>query len=508
MASTAFLSRALAAFVVILSAFLPPRPAIAQPQTPGPYTDSPTLPDTPAYARAREVMDLINSADVAAFQRYVQESFAPEFRDAVPPEGHAAFFDDVVSGSGTLTLHGARSYTPPRPLTNATLIVRTGLSEQWRAIVLNVEEAAPHKIARLSFDRARPPSDLPPAAGPALTDVEIAGELGAYIDRLAEQDAFSGTVLLARDGKPILTRAVGLANRDFNAPNTIDTRFNLGSMNKMFTAVAVLQLAEQGKLSLDDTLAKYLDTSWLSQDILDRVTIRHLLTHTSGLGSYFNDTFARSSRALYRNVSDYKPLVSSETLAFEPGTQQRYSNTGFLIAGAVVEKVSGMDYFDYVRKNITGPAGMTNTDCYELDEVNENLAVGYDRRMTPAGPRYTNNIFMHVIRGGPAGGGYSTVTDLLRFDRALRSGALLKQDSLAAAWTPDEKLNAIGYGLGFGVQQTPAGKIIGHSGGFNGISANLDVYLDSGFTVAVLSNYGRAAEFVESKARELILRGR
>ncbi len=479
-------------------------PAAAQTPQPAPFTDSATLPDTPAYTRAREVMDLINSADPAAFERYVQGSFAPEFRDAVPPEAHAAFFNEVVSTSGTLTPHGARSYSPPRPATSATLIVRAGITEQWRAIVVEVEEAAPHKISRLSFDRARPPSDLPKA--PALTDAQIAEELGAYIDRLAKYDAFSGTVLMAKDGKPLLIRAVGLANRDFKAANSLDTKFNLGSMNKMFTAVAILQLAEQGKLSLDDTLAKYLDTTWLSQDILDRVTIRHLLTHTSGLGSYFNETFDRSSRALFRNVNDYKPLVVSETLAFEPGSQQRYSNTGFLIAGAIVEKASGADYFDYIRKNVTGPAGMTSTDCYELDKVNDNLAVGYDRRVTPQGPEYTNNIFMHVIRGGPAGGGYSIVADLVRFDQALRSGKLLKQDALAAAWTPVP--GPLGYGLGFFVQDTPVGKIVGHSGGFNGISADLSMYLDAGLTVAVLSNDGLAAPLVQSKARELILQGR
>lgn len=488
--------------------------AAAQPPQPAPFTDSAKLPESPAYTRAREVLDLINSADPAAFQRYVQDSFAPEFRDAVPPEAHAAFFNDIVLGSGTLTPYGARSYTPPRPATSATLIVRAGITELWRAIVVEVEEAAPHKIARLSFDRARPPSDVP--KGDKLTDAQIVEELGAYIDRLAAHDAFSGTVLVAKDGKPLLTRAVGFANRDFKVPNTLDTKFNLGSMNKMFTAVAILQLVERGKLSLDDTLAKYLDTTWLSQDILDRVTIRHLLTHTSGLGSYFNETFDRSSRALYRNVSDYKPLVVSETLAFEPGKEQRYSNTGFLIAGAIVEKASGVDYFDYIRANVTGPAGMTRTDCYELDKVNENLAVGYDRRITPGGKRggeggkggveYTNNIFMHVIRGGPAGGGYSTVADLLRFDQALRSGKLLKQDSLAAAWTPVP--GPLGYGLGFFVQQTPAGRIVGHSGGFNGISADLSMYLDAGLTVAVLCNDGLAAPLVQAKARELIVQGR
>src|SRR5262249_3882340 len=154
-----------------------------------------------------------------------------------------------------------------------------------------------------------------------------------------------------------------------------------------------MQLVEKGKLSLDDPIGKYLDESWCSREILDKVLVKHLLTHTSGLGSYFNDTFWKSSRTLFRKVEDYKPLVHDEKLAFEPGTKWSYSNTGMLLAGAVIEKASGMDYFEYIRQNVTGPAGMTGTDCYELDKVNPNLAVGYQRERTPRGVVYENNIF-------------------------------------------------------------------------------------------------------------------
>jgi CubicO group peptidase (beta-lactamase class C family) len=489
-------------------------PGLAQPVQPSPYTDLPQIPDTPAYTRAREVMDLLNKADAAPYLHYVQESFAPRIRDAIPTEQHAAVYHDVVSRSGRLTLHSARSYTPALPDTHAALIVRTGLSEQWLGIVLDVEDKPPHKITDLGFNRARTPSDVP--KGEQLTDARIAQELGAYVERLVKQDAFSGTVLLANDGKILLTLADGQANRDFKAPNTIDTKFNLGSMNKMFTAVAILQLAEQGELSLDDILAKHLDSSWLSQDILGRVKIRHLLSHTAGLGSYFNEVFWRTSRAQFRAVSDYKPLVVGETLAFEPGAEQRYSNTGFLIAGAIVEKAGGGggDYFEYIRRHVTGPAGMTNTDCYELDRVNDNLAVGYERRPPSSGPpssggtEYFNNTFAHVIRGGPAGGGYSTVTDLFRFDQALRAGKLLNKESLAAAWTPVQAQHSFNYGLGFSVEQSPAGRVVGHGGDFAGISAQLSMYLDSGHTVAVLSNYDGAAPLVADKARELIVQGR
>jgi CubicO group peptidase (beta-lactamase class C family) len=148
-------------------------------------------------------------------------------------------------------------------------------------------------------------------------------------------------------------------------------------MNKMFTATAIMQLAEEGRLALDEPISRYVDESWLPRSITDRVTIHHLLTHTSGLGSYFNEAFMRSSRTLYREVDDYRPLVQGETLAFEPGTEFRYSNTGMLLLGAVIEAVTGTSYFDHVRSRIYGPAGMMDSDSYSMDEPVPNLAIGY-----------------------------------------------------------------------------------------------------------------------------------
>ena len=159
-------------------------------------------------------------------------------------------------------------------------------------------------------------------------------------------------------------------------------------------------------------------------------------------------------------------------------------------------------YFDYVRDHIYKPAGMLNTDAYELDYVTPNLAVGYQREQTSSGPRWRNNIFMHVIRGGPAGGGYSTVEDLLRFDVALRSGKLVSKKYVDLLTTPKPELQSPAYGYGFGVFD--GGKIVGHSGGFPGISSNLDIYLTSGYTIAVLSNYGGGSMPVVRKARTLL----
>jgi CubicO group peptidase (beta-lactamase class C family) len=473
---------------------------------PGPYSDSKLLPETPAYERAQELVELLNKGDADAYEAYVRSTFAGSVLDRIPMAQHRAVFMDFRSENGPLQIHGARSYDPPRPDTSATLIVWSTWLEAWRGIGLEVD--ADGKIAGLQFSGARAPSDLPKPE--ALTDAQIAERLGSFVDRLAARDAFSGTVLLAKEGKVLLTKAIGIANRDFDVPVTLDTKFNLGSMNKMMTAVACMQLVEQGKLSLDDPIARHLGEDWLPQVDKSKVKVRHLLTHTSGLGSFFTEEFDRSSRALYRAVDDWKPVVRSETLAFEPGTQWRYSNTGMLIAGAIVEKVSGGDYYAWVRAHITGPAGMTNTDCYETDKANHKLAVGYDKEVGADGAvTWHNNLYSHVVRGGPAGGGYSTVEDLFRFDQALRAEKLIKRESLDQLWRTYPELSDDGYGLGFVVEQSPAGAIVGHSGGFNGISAVLSMYLDGGYTIAVMSNLGGgAATIVEGKAREMIAAGK
>jgi CubicO group peptidase (beta-lactamase class C family) len=338
-----------------------------------------------------------------------------------------------------------------------------------------------------------------------LSDKELASTVKSYLKELAAKDVFSGSVLIAKNGKPIFRQAYGLANKAFDVPNKIDTKFNLGSMNKMFTGVAVAKLVAQGKVSFDDPLSKFLPDFWPA-DLAKKIKIKHLLSHTSGLGSYFNKTFFDAARERFRTVDDMMTLVNGETLAFEPGTRWQYSNTGMLVLGKVIEVASGQSYFDYVQKHVYQPAGMINSDSYQLDHVIPNLAVGYDKKFTANGTQYTNNLFRHVIRGGPAGGGYSTVDDLLSFSVALRGNKLVDAKLVEQLLSTKPGLNSTRYGYGFAIDR--GNKIAGHSGGFVGISANLDMFLDNEFTVVVMSNYGRIASSVADKIRELVLIGR
>jgi len=322
------------------------------------------------------------------------------------------------------------------------------------------------------------------------------------MQRLCARDVFSGTVLIAKDDNVLYSHACGEASKRFHVPNNIDTKFNLGSMNKMFTSTSIVQLEERGKLSFQDTINKYVDESWLPQEITSKVTIHHLLTHTSGLGSYFNETFSNGSRARFRTLEDFKPLVKDEKLAFEPGERFRYSNTGMFILGVVIENVTGQSYFDYIRENIYKPAGMTNSDSYEMDIPVENLAIGYyPDQNSPYG--WKNNYYLHVIKGGPAGGGFSTVGDLHRFARALLAGKLVSKESLDVMW---KDYSGEFYGYGFRLDDGPLGKVVGHSGGFPGINANLDIFVDSGYIVAVMANYDGAASPVARRIKKLLER--
>jgi CubicO group peptidase (beta-lactamase class C family) len=335
-----------------------------------------------------------------------------------------------------------------------------------------------------------------------ISESELSRKVQRLMDSLTDKNLFSGTVIVANKETILFEKAYGEASKRFHVKNDIDTKFNLASMNKMFTSVAIMQLVEKGTINLDEYISNYIDESWLPTDITEKVTVRHLLSHTSGLRSYFNRTFKDSSKELYRDLIDFRPLVNNDRLYFDPGEQFQYSNTGMLLLGIIIQEASGEDYFEYIHKHICEPLGMDNTDYYEMDEPVENLAIGYISTENNASG-WTNNIYQHVMKGGPAGGGFSTVRDLHKFSVSLLNEKLVTKSSLKLLWTDHANSN---YGFGFEVNDTTNGKRVGHSGGFPGVSANLDIYEEKGYIVIVLSNYDRALNDIPEKIGILISR--
>jgi CubicO group peptidase (beta-lactamase class C family) len=303
------------------------------------------------------------------------------------------------------------------------------------------------------------------AAEPAIDQITAA------VDKAAAEDKFSGVVLVAKDGAPLLSRAWGMADPAKGIANRSDTKFNLGSINKIFTHVAIGQLAAAGKLSLTDTIAKHLPN--LQVPSADKITIEQLLQHRSGLGDIFGPKFM-DSHASMRKLSDYVPLFAGAPLQFEPGSDQKYSNAGFILLGLIIEKVSGQNYYDYIRDHITKPAGMTDTASFAVDDDVPNRAIGLTKR-GPDGPlpARQNNINTLPARGSSAGGGYSTAADLLRFSQALLADKLLPKRW--TDWMFTGKLDA------------PGKRNIGIAGGAPGINAVLEIAPP--YTVVVMSNF-------------------
>jgi len=307
---------------------------------------------------------------------------------------------------------------------------------------------------------------------------------------LFEADKFSGVVLVAKENQVILERAYGYACKNFDVPNQIDTIFNIGSLNKVITKIAILQLLQKGLLTLDDLVGKHLHE--FPKDIATKVKISHLISFTSGMGDYFNEKFTAGNGNL-RTLDDFVPCFIDDPLLFEPGEKMEYSNAGYVVLGKIIEAVSGMNYYEYVKKNIYEPAGMADTGHFEIDSITPRLATGYTRHMPDGSVHPTKrrtNYFIIGSRGSSAGGGQSTVYDLLKLDRAIANEVLLDKEHSGRVYVPLEaKPNA-------------KPRAVGLAGGAPGLNA---LYLKFGITdyvVLVLANYD--PEDVEPVAKSIM----
>jgi CubicO group peptidase (beta-lactamase class C family) len=436
-----------------------------------------------AEQRAREVVALIDRGNRAEIQSYTATNWrrrqAPSAAAGGPPP---VAFEDLLARfhfeSGGATLESVKSNDAGTAVTALYRSKMTGLTKGFNLVVA---PEAPHLITQLMPLRPQL-TDVPSLS----TDEERAAYIDAVASRMAAADFFSGVVIIARDDEPLLAKAYGFEDRDARRLNRLDSRFNIGSMNKLFTALAIMQLVERGKISLDDPIARFLP----DYPGADRIQVKHLLSHTSGLGSYFGPAFFARPMTNYRGMASYLEAAGREPPAFEPGSRWLYSNTGMLLAGRIVEIASGKNYYDYVRENIYRPAGMTRTDSYEIDKL-QDRAVHYDKDWTNGG-RLTEVDSRTPVRGSPAGGGLATAPDLLSLSAALRTGKLANPQSLVELRMPRPELNSPRYGYGFDLGRfaEPHRRIAGHGGDAPGTCAEFGDILDtsSAYTVIVLGN--------------------
>jgi CubicO group peptidase (beta-lactamase class C family) len=311
-----------------------------------------------------------------------------------------------------------------------------------------------------------------------------------YLNGLVKENRFSGSVLLARNGKIILSKGYGLANRETGTPNTPQTKIRIGSITKQFTAAAILMLQEQGKLSASDSVCKYVancPAAW------QPVTIHHLLTHTSGIPSYTGFPDFRKLSVYPTTPLELISRFRDKPLEFEPGKDFSYNNSGYVLLGYIIERVSGKTYAQFLRENIFQPLGMKNTDYDANDAIVENRAAGYTP--TPGGIRNARYIDMTVPYA--AGGLYSTAEDIYLWAKALSGGRLISQKSLDAMNTPFK--GDYGYGVFIGEQYGL--KVINHGGGIEGASTLLSRFPNEDAVVVVLSNIDSV--FAEGYAKRL-----
>jgi CubicO group peptidase (beta-lactamase class C family) len=320
----------------------------------------------------------------------------------------------------------------------------------------------------------RPAPAITPPGGPVQGNQIKAIE--AMLEDLVAKDQFSGVLLIADHGEPIFQKAVGQASKEYDVPNRLDTRFNLGSINKLFTQILIGQLAAEGKVALDDHLDKYLP-DYPNRDAASKVTIRQLLNMKSGIGDFFGPEFQATPKDRIRDLKDYLPLFAAKPLLFPPGTKSQYSNGGYVVLGLVIEKVTSHGYYDWVKEKICEPLGMKDTGFLEADYPASNIASGYTRNGMDGNKQdhWRNNVYSRPARGSSAGGGYSTAGDLLKLAGALHSGKLIVPNfGAAVAGAPLPQRDPDGLGI---------------AGGAPGINATMDTGVAGRYVVIVMSNY-------------------
>jgi CubicO group peptidase (beta-lactamase class C family) len=355
------------------------------------------------------------------------------------------------------------------------------------------------------------------------TEAELVQSLESVVERLVEADQFSGVVLVSRHGRPLLERAVGRADRERERANTMDTPFALASVSKMFTAVVVAQLVDQGLVSLDATIGSLLPT-YPRGEASEKVTVHHLLTMSSGVPDLFRSPRFWAEVSSIRAFTDFWPHFAHAPLAFEPGTKGAYSNSNFLILGAIIERRLGRSFIEIVEERIFRATDMTSTGY--RSSAFRNAALGYTR---PAGsgtgtggdsgqwhrawddPFAANEASASpsgdaadCLPCSPMGGGYSTARDLARFAGAVMEQRLLGPDMTRRALTGYVAANEYPGQEGYGFETRLVGRvrIAGHRGGFRGIANRVEFYPDLGYVVVVLGNTdGDGAETIAAHVR-------
>ena len=363
------------------------------------------------------------NGDAAGWEAMARERFSADHLKNTTAADRKQLFDKIRADFGTVTFERATREGPDAPL---QLHVK-GSTGATGPINVEIDGGSPPRISNVTVARGDQPGQSeprgaagvpPPPIHARMPPDELGRALDGYLSKLAAAEAFSGIALVARGETALFHQAYGFADRANRIPNTVRTRFNLGSINKAFTRIAIDQLVEQKKIAYADSLEKFFPD--YPQALSRSATVQQLLSHRAGLADFFGPEFTREPKDRFRSNADYFRFVSTRPPLFAPGARNQYCNGCYITLGAIVERVSSMPYEQYVAEHVFKRADMASTGFLQVDAIEPNVAIGYTRR-APDG-QLTSNIYMHGASGSAAGGGYSTAADLFAFVKAVRKG--------------------------------------------------------------------------------------
>jgi D-alanyl-D-alanine carboxypeptidase len=431
---------------------------------------------TPARLQMQKMLQAFNSGSRAELERYRRDNLSPFWLH--PPENDAALWWQKTTGGFVPVAVEDKSPT------KVVALLRNVDSDDLFLMGVGVELAPPHRLISVELQYA---SDAPARFWPEqLSDTETIDLLRADLTRRVSQGKFSGAVLVAHGDEVLFRQGLGFADREANTPNTPQTRFRIGAMGNMFTAVAVMRLMQEGRLATSDTVGKLLPE--LAGDEVGKLTVEQLLTNTAGTDDVEHLGWQMDLRGL-RTHSDWVAEFGDSELLYRPGERFKFSTLGYILLGAVIERDTGRSYYDYVRDVVYRPAGMTRTDSLPEDQPVEGRAVPY--RRPPGTPSWIAIPELMPYRGTAAGNGYSTVDDLARFVTALRGHRLLDAAHTDMLLTPRVHMwGHANYAFGFVDEQYGnARHWISHGGGIEGQNGELLFSPETGHVVVVLANF-------------------
>lgn len=491
-----------AGFMAVLSAFLHVSggPLVSDTVASGalPQENVPAV-----IARAAEFVAAVNDSSFESWSRAARSIYAESYLERVGEQALAEQLGRLHRDYAPLVLHHGE-------VTASALHVfaRSVGAAGWKDFQFYVDMETPHRLLQLVFiaDTAEPVY-LPNGDIRSPATIEW---LDQYIETLVEKNDLSGRILIGKGEQSFVQKEFGHLDATGARPVVATTRFNLASGNKMFTAVAILMLVEEGTLRLGDPVGRVLP-DFPDAELGAKITVHQLLSHSSGLGDFLQ-LFWEEGGDVTR-LRDAEPFVYRELaehgIWFEPGTQHRYSNSGFLLLGRIIEEVSGEDYFDFVRSRIYTPLGMEDTDSYLLDGSVSDLAPALTKPLvdrSDGGQLNGAPLWVETrrgVRGTSAGGGFSTPADIFRFLRGLLAGTLVSRETLAEMTRPQPPgvndgaggfADGYAYGLGFELERTRSGVVSwGHGGTAPGVNFSLRYFPAQDITLILFNNQDNGA---------------